>query len=451
MEKPIEITVGGAGPYDPAPNQTDCIIPSLKGMDLVVFQRAVGPKKSSEISILSAGGFRLLNGDKFYADDVYFVTPAGVLYATAAGSYSNGFNFNRVIGALFGRIGWRQGTIEGAPVANANNTTARSGRYFNDFHPLCTLKMVKSLMEDPKATDEEINAYLEGLQRSAIMRSLNGVLNEPEFLEVNLDFDRYREQNDQAIVSSGLFVGRRIRPASLPDIAVQIDSVSLLFDGDVTFPMYLFQEGKKDPMWTGNVTAIANETTVVILPDLILTYLGANHSGGAYYFGYFQDDLGAVKAIDQSRICFNIANNYELENIESQKVEGETNFNRKVIGGSSRSHGLNLQLSAFKDWTTWIVKKQTLFDELIGLQMAISVIELALINVRSNPDERAIKEQLQQLGLWQQLDGVTPGVPDAPKVYSLRDQLNRETARVKKSFYPNFRAINYSSDDCRLN
>lgn len=445
----MDITVGGPGAYDPAPNQTDCLLPHKKGMDLVVKQRGIGEKKPSEIQILSAGGFRLLGGDVFVLGDIWFIYDAGAVYASGANSYSNGFNYNQVISALFGRIGWRNSTIAGAPGMNGANATSRSGRYFNDFHAIASPHIVSKVLEDNEATNDQVNAYLESLQKGAIMRSLNGVLNEPEFLEVTLDFDRYREQNDRVVNPSGLFVGRRITPGKLMDRAVQIDSVGLLFDGDITFPMYLFQEGKQAPIWTGEVTAIANETTVVALPDLILSYLGTNHLGGAYYFGYFQEDLGGVKAIDQSRICVNVANNWEMEFIESkQTAPGTPAFSRTIVNGSPWSHGMNVQLSAFKDWTQQIVRKQNLFDELIGLTVAATLIELALHNVRSNPEERILKDQLISLGLYQQLDGVSPGIPDAPKVVGLRNQITREVERVKKSFYPNHRAINYRLNDC---
>jgi hypothetical protein len=448
MEQPIEITIGGAGPYDPAIGATDCLIPSKKGVSLLIEKRNVGYLKASETTPLVAGGFRLAAGT-FQAGEIYFVFDSGVQYATSGGTYTNGFNFTQVIAALFGRVGWRQGTITGVPVVSVANLTSRSGRYFD--HPLCSVFNVKKLIEDPAADDAKINAYLENLQRSAILRSLNGVLNEPEFLEVDLDFTRTGETNDRAINNGTLFVGRRIRVPALPDIAVQIDSVSLLFDRDVTFPLYLFQEGKKAPLWTGDVTAIAYEKTAVNLPEIILGYLGANTMGGAYFLGYFQEDLGAARAIDETRVCWNAGRNWKVETIQSAKVVGETNFTRTLVAGSPYSHGLTLQLTAFKDWTTYIVKKQNLFDELIGLQVTLQIIELCLLNVRSNPEERILKEQLTQLGLWAQLEGISPGVPDSPKIAGLRETIAREVTRVKKSFYPNYKAINYSGDDCNLN
>lgn len=452
MEKPLVITVDGAGPYDPASGTMDCIIPVKRDIDLLIERRtatfSIGFLKPSETIPLSTGGFRLAVGT-FQAGDIFNVFDAGVLIATGGSTYTNGYNYVRVIGALFGRIGWRQATISGAPVANVANSTSRSGRYFNDFHALNSLNLVKKLIEDPLATDDDINAYLENLQRAAILRSLNGLFNDRELLEMRSDFSRIREQTDRPINHTGLlFVGRRIRPVAMADVSVQIDSVGLYFEADVTFPLYLFQEGKKTPIWSGNVTAIGKEKTVVDLPDIVLGYLGSNNIGGAYYLGYFQSDLGGVRAIDEARMGYTIANCYSLEAIETVKIIGETNFNRVIITGSPWTHGLNLQFTSFRDWTNWIVKKANLFDELIGLQVTIQIVELAVQNVRSNPEERDMKLQLQQLGLWTQLEGIAPGVPDGPKIAGLRDRVQRELKRVKESFYPCFKAINYPGNDC---
>lgn len=447
MKKPIEITVGGPGPLDPAAGQNLCPIPALKGLDLIISKRSAdqetgGYLKTSEFTVLSGGGFSLPGN--FTAGDVYFVFEGDVLYASGSSSWTNGFNLSRVMAALFGRVGWRQETKDDAPAADADNATSRSGRYFQDFHPLATLYNVKQLQDDPGATEAEINAYLESLQRGAIMQALTGVLNAPERLEAGMDFVREGEQNDAPIPNAGNFVGRRIRPGRLEDVAIGIDQVALLFDGAVTFPLYLFQEGRRAPIWTADVTTIENEKVVVDIQDLVLNFLSSTHLGGDFYFGYFQDDLGAVKAIDESRIGEGCSNLWTLEFIESQKTGVET-FNRSNIVGSPWSHGLNIRLTAFRDWTNQVLFRAALFDELIGLQMASQILEKAVYATRSNTTERLLKDQLLTMGVFD-LTGTSPGVPDAPKVQGLRDRIEREIRRVKKSFIPNHRAVNYSTE-----
>lgn len=444
MKKPLEITVGGPGPLDPAAGQNLCPIPALKGQDLIISKRSVdqetgGYLKTAEFTVLAAGGFSL--PVNFVAGDVYFVFEGDVLYASGGSTWTNGFNLTRVMAALFGRIGWRQETIAGAPVADADNASSRSGRYFQDFHPLATLFNFKQIQEDKDASDAELNARLESMQRGAIMQALTGVLNAPERLESGLDFIRYGEQNDRAINNGDLFVGRRITPGRLEDVAIAIEQVSLLFDGDVTFPLYLFQEGRKAPIWTAEVTAIAEEKTVVDLTDVVLNFLSSTHLGGAYYLGYFQQDLGAVRAIDESRIGQGCSNLWTMELIESQRTGVQT-FNRTNIQGSPWSHGLNVRLTAFKDWTNGVAYKAALFDELIGLQISIMFLEKAIYSTRSNPTERILKDQLLTLGVFD-LTGTSPGVPDAPKTEGLRQQIKREIERVRKSFIPNHRAISY--------
>jgi hypothetical protein len=107
MSKPIYILVGGNGPYDPAAGTTDVLMPSLKGLDFYVEAPGYGPIPYEDYSSLSAGGFRLVR--TFIDGDVYWIHITGLIYANdTTGNYTNGFDFNKVVTALFGRIGWMQ-------------------------------------------------------------------------------------------------------------------------------------------------------------------------------------------------------------------------------------------------------------------------------------------------------------------------------------------------------
>lgn len=362
-------------------------------------------------------------------------------------AFSNGFDIDRVKAKLLGRLGWRATTASGGVVLSDENKSAKSGRFFNEAHALCTVENIKALLDNAKATDAQVNAELEILQTGAIMRALTAVLNEPEILETGADFIRSDELNDLAIPSTGSFVGRRIRPAELADVLIQIDAVSLAFDADVDFKIYLFQEGRKTPIKDKQVAAVAFERTRIELEDFLLAFAGPGNLGGRFLFGYFQDDLADAKAIDEARFEQD-PNLWGVEMIEAPALamaEGATfpEFDRKRIAVTSRTGGLNLELSAFRNWTEAIVKKPGAFDELISLTMAATIVEKAIHTTRSNSTERILKEQLVSFG-FMDLTGAFPA-PDGPKIQGLRQRIEREAARVRKSFYPGHRAVNYSA------
>lgn len=428
MAKPIYIKVDGNGPYDPAAGEFDCNIPSLKGMD--IYLDNIAP---ALYTVLSTGGFRMVSA--FVADAEFFVQLSGISYGTDETTYTNGFCFNQVMSALFGRVGWLQTPGADLPVLNSTNLISRSGRKFNDssFHTLVSLKNIRDTMEQANASDAEFNSYIEGLQRAVILRSLNGIFNPPEFIHAALMFERWGAQ-DTPIENSGKFIAVRIKVPKQIDLATQIDSVSLYFDSDVTFPLYLFNDSKKAPVWTASVTAVAETQTIVNLTDIVLNHIGANNHGGIFYFGYFQDDLGSARAIRESSSNFKANRPYGASMVEATAI-GSNDFERDNIGYSEyQTYGLNPHISVFRDHTWQIVKKASLFDNMIGLQMAAQVIEMVIYSTRSNGTERILKDTAN-FSASMDLTGTVP-ISDAPQTTGIRRMVEKELIRVKESFFP---------------
>lgn len=435
MSNPIQITVDGSGDYDPAASGTDCVIPELLGKAFYISRSGYGIMPYNTYQPLAGGGFRLLGGLVFGSGEIWFVTITNTVETFSASSYTNGFDYSRVMNAMLPRIGFRNPTLSGYEIVNAGNQISNSGRYYDDFHALVKIKNIKDTQEDPLISDADFNAYLESVKKSAIMRFLNGVLNVREQFERVLLYDREDNQQTEMVTNTGLFVGFEIETPKDDSIAVQIESVSLLFNGDADFNLYLFKDGKKSPLMTIPVSVVADEATVVNLSDVILNYIGQTTKGSTFYFGYFQDDLGSVQAIreftdDWSKQCC-----FSASSISSKKITGETNFERTNIAESDYLYGLNLEISTFRDHTNAIVKKAHLFDEGQGLTVAYVVLENISYSTRSNGTESVLKDQLTKAGLQLDLNGVIPA-SDSPHVEGLSGRIKREMERVRKEFYP---------------
>lgn len=357
-------------------------------------------------------------------------------------AYSNGFNITPVLAALAGRLGWRQPTLAGMPVVDATNIATKSGRYFNDFHALVNVPNAKATVENPEITDTQFNAYLQSLQSSVIMRCLNGVFNKPEWIEKIMLFDRFG-QDDELITNAGLFVGVKIRTARSIDKAVKINSVSLYFDSAVTFNLYLFHDARKTPVMTVSVTTVANQQTILPITEMILTYLASGNMGGNFYLGYFQEDLGAAKAYDEKKCKYNRAKIFSWDFMEANKVAAQVDFERNNPRYTARTHGLNLSISSFNDHTQAIVDNVPVFDELIGLQMAATLIEMIMHSTRSNGTERIIKDSVERLMVYMDLKGTVP-ISDAPSTTGIAHQIERELVRVKETVTPKPKPSSYS-------
>lgn len=427
MIKPVEIVVGRGQDFDPIAGTTDCPMPLYAGQSFWLEKTGYGTYDYTKYQALSSGGFRLLGAGNVFVDgERFYVHFTGLSYGTEQTSYTNGYDFNRVINSLFGRVGWRQDDIN----LTTLNELSKSGRYFDEFHSLVSVSNVNEAMPNG---DNDVNDYLIALQRGVILRALNGVFCAPEYISQKVLFNRAWPTNDQPIVNKGQFVGLMLRPAPKADLGNQVDAVTLYFDSDVTFNMYLYHEAVKLPLVVVQVTAVANTQTVVELSDIILNYINAGSIGGTFYFGYYQSDLGAAKAYYEQYDSI-ACDSYGWSFIESNQVPAEYNFDRRNVRMNNVNYGLNFHISTFRDHTQQIVKKAPLFDNLIGLQMAAQVIEQIIFTPRSNGRERILKEGLD-IAAQLDLNGVAP-INDSPYKPGIKGEIAKEYKRVFRSFFP---------------
>ena len=354
-------------------------------------------------------------------------------------AYSNGYDVTAVTNALQDRIGFRQPLGSGVPTLTSAVTTTNSGRYFQDFHALVTVANIKATMEQVSASDADLITHLTNIRKAGIMRSLNGVFNEPQVIDQPHSLFTRLGQSDVLETNAGKFIGFRIVVAENADAALQLDALQLYFNESKTFNVYLFKDGKASAVFTQSVTTVADTVTEVVLSEKILTK-------GIYYLGYFQDDLGTAKAYRQQVKQWSKSLAYEAEPMKADAI-GSAITDRDEISYPADPTGLNVEVSSFRDHTAQIKRKAPMFDELIGLTVAYQVIEQVIYAVRSNANERILKEQLDKVGIQLDLNGAAP-ISDGPKVTGLKQRIERELERVKKSFYPVAKAVTVNLAEC---
>jgi hypothetical protein len=343
--------------------------------------------------------------------------------------YSNGIKISEVLTAINGRLGWRQGTLSGVPVLSSDNKTSNSGRYFNDFHGLVTVKNIKDTLEDPAISDADFNTYLINKKQSVIAKVLNDVFEMPQHLEKHLLFERIGYQ-DTTATNNGKFVGYKIKPAVDAGIVVQINSLSLLMDGAKTFNVYLFHDSLPTYLKVKSVTTIANREVQVDLTDWYCSHINSSVKGGAYYVGYFQDDLDTVQAINIPA-SFQTAHCFSYHSAEYNHDGIDVDFQNSGLTGNTR--GLNLYVSAFKDFTNHAVQNVSQFDNAVGLGMAIDILQGVVYSTRSNTTERVLQDHIATAEY--DLTGSVPVAGTAKKV-GLIECYAAAIQALKKSFYP---------------
>lgn len=356
-------------------------------------------------------------------------------------NYTNGFDIDLVLPALQQRLGWKQPTVAGSPIVSDGNLKSISGRNFGQsFHAMCTINNLKSNQEDPAISDDDFNQYLSDLQNDMIMRSLNEVFRSHELIEQVLLYTRFG-YNDIPIVNSGQFVGYVINIANDKGISTQINFLTLYFTQSGSFPIYLYEDGVKEPIEVFNVSVDAWERTIWELdasdgdhPQIVLKFV----RGRRYYLGYYQNDLGESQGIREqiddwaTCLCFEA---YPL----SAPLDGAGfGFNHNYRQFPFLPGGINMEMISFRDHTEKIIRKANLFDEMQGLQMAAFTLELVNHSMRTNRDQRQSEQQSNQTFLELNQSFATKEMPVTP---GLRSRIDREMAKLKQTFFPKQGAV----------
>jgi len=328
-------------------------------------------------------------------------------------------------------VGWQQPTTSGYDVLTGNNLVSLSGMYFTDYHKAVTIKNIKETIEDANISDVDFNAHLERLQKAAINRVLNGVFNRDQIIE-NLQLYTRRDLKDSTLVTNeNKFVGIHLNLANDSSFALRLNSMSLLFNEAKTFNMYCFHSAK-GLIWTKSVTVVANQETIVNVSDLIMSITELTYKAGEFLIGYMQDDLDTCKAIEYDPIELNKAMMFGHRGFEAVATSNVT-YDVETLVHNYQNYGINLELTSVRDFTQVICRNAQSFDEAVGLQVAIDVIESIINSTRSNATERLTKDFLAQLYNDLSLDTQTDNMPYSA---GLKNRLKRELNRLNKTFFP---------------
>lgn len=346
----------------------------------------------------------------------------------ATGKISNGFNPTLVLAALQNEVLWK------------SQGTSNSGRYFQDFHPICDETIIDALA----ATNDDLPTFLSSLNNSVVLECVNAVYNKPQVVDASkLVFNR----SDIMLVTQPVinqvpqqFVGLKLQVAP-GDYGIKVNNLMLFFTEDVTFPMYLYNDFDLPYIYKIEVTAKAYQQVIINLQDnVFLNYLTpTDNKGGIWYFGYYQNDLGTAQAIYYpitiSRFHCTVVWSFSAPTYIDPL--GQTNFQRNIVGANNLTYGLNLEIATMVDATNNIVSNPSLWDNLIGLKMACKMIELCKFSYSTN----AVQRQVDAMGGLDRLNMELNGRPynrefGLPKITGLIEKVNDALLTVKNGFEP---------------
>lgn len=361
-------------------------------------------------------------------------------------SWSNGYNVPEVLAALLGRRRWRQPVVTpDYPMTLESDLVWATGDEFSPVfesgHAVVTVNNIYDVQENNKITSAQFSQVLRRMAIDNVLKCLTNVFNKTEQLEKALMFERFGRQ-DYSNANQGVFCAVRIIPAQSFGKSVRIEKLILLFNQAKTFNFYLFHDTQPgSPVATFSVTTITGEQTIIPL-DYVISYAGSGNKSGAYYLGYFQNDLGTALATNEIIGQFNKTYNFGLTPVVLPNPAATT-IDVNQVSFTMKSQGFNIQVSSFRDYTQLIVDNAHILDNVMEMQMAADVIELVNNSSRTNIGQRIIKEVSEKLYLDLNIAQATQENPFGP---GLKTRIFREYARVRNEFFPKKKNISITHD-----
>lgn len=203
-----------------------------------------------------------------------------------------------------------------------------------------------------------------------------------------------------------------------------------------TVTLYLYNDLKAAPLWTKEYTITeANNQTIFVVDDVVMSRLNDVHKGGVFFFGYYQDEIAAQDDTQGVDVYLNHWEQYNM--VGYQGFEAAANFTDKTFVrdnyyGNYRTYGLNVELSTFADHTNTIIRNAYAFDKLQGLIMTQKCIELQMNSQRSNGGERMSRENYEML--YNEIEGLKGG-EGIPYRQGLKDRILNEVKQLQRTFF----------------
>lgn len=333
---------------------------------------------------------------------------------------------------LTGEVGWRQPTISGLPTISEANLVSRSSLRFEDAHYLCSIKNLYYTQENEAITSDQFNTLIANLQKQAIVRVMNDIFTNKSDMLATITMYPFESTKKEVFEKSGKFVGFRFNLVTSRRKAFMINNVRLSFDRAVTFTLYLFNSQVSAAVESKQVTTVANTDTIVDL-GWVIAQATEKYSGGTFYLGYFEDDLGEASAYRREwelANCMITPWGMNINPVVLEPVTGTT-IDNSTYKNSPECFGLNFDFSIYNDYTNTIASNRPLFAQAIQMCGGIAILETILNSVRSNQVERESRSlQPTAYAALYGSESVTKG-----KQIGLTDRYSNQIEAIRSSLF----------------
>lgn len=289
-----------------------------------------------------------------------------------------------IIKAEFGKlVGFTNPSSPDYAIVDEDNQESTSGLMVGQIGSIASVKVIKDLQDNMDITDEEFNLALKELRENSAVTVCNRILRgKTDLIKSTILYPYEKTFDVLEHVTLGKFNGFEIKQSN-STIAGKISWVELSFDKEATFNLYLFNSNKPvNPIYTKEVTTTAGESVIIPLDWVIAD--NPSYRGGIFYLGYSTDDIGEAKPYKKEFDDANFSLNVPYFIIDSVRLNKTTKLDVRSRECVSETHGVNLGVEVYTDYTDLLVKNKGMFPEAIKLQIEAFVLNLILTSFRSN-------------------------------------------------------------------
>jgi len=311
------------------------------------------------------------------------------------------YNKTLIKDGLFGVVGFQADErTEFADIFNAANLASSSGLYFNEAHAIVNAENIKAIYNEiEEATPyTKLNALIERKVKGSIIKAVDRVfqIKKPDVKSIIDKEVIFKDSlNLSETISNGTkFCAYEIRLKQGQNAKLSLKRIAAAFTETDSITLYLFHDSQEDPVDTIsiNTTAMAENWQS---SDIVIEYDNGTQVGGAWYLGYYQEDLSTNEAIE--RDCdqhYFYSDCYYIRAVDSVNyIQGKLP-DIDNITESIEAHGLNFDIQVEADLTDFMLEIKNEFDKVIQMQFAFDFLEECLYSKRLNHLERVNRDQL---------------------------------------------------------
>lgn len=295
----------------------------------------------------------------------------------------------RELDSFVGMLGWRQGLCP--VVLDAANLAASATQRFEDYSALINAAVLYDVWPDYDNTLTEgvlttnFNAWLLRLQQGAINQALHSIFAQNNDLLQNEILYKHEMDFSKPIANEDDFVGWKVEVTRDRCFVSMINSVQATFDADGTVTLYLFNTSKLQPVQQQDITVVAGDTVQVELGWA----LDPKYAGN-FYLGYLTNGL-VPQAYDRQYELANLETNFTYIHFDQVIIPNHTTAtlpNSANEQSTSKTFGMNFDVSTWKDWTQIALSNKTNLLQVIAMQVAVNALDAMINSPRSNRNER---------------------------------------------------------------